>query len=203
MGGRSGPAISADGTMFTGTGDGKWDPENGVYGNGIIGVMQDPETKAGKLVDYYGPTNAEWLWKRDLDMQVTPAIFNYKGKELMVDAGKECRVYLMDTESIGGDDHRTPLYRTPLICNEGANFASAGIWGSQAGWGGATGRRWVLSPLWGPRPATSSGPAAIKSPRGVTGAGCQSPTAGSTSTHSTVSSTASASRALLNSRHQT
>ena len=52
--------------------------------------------------------------------------------ELMVDAGKECRVYLMDTESIGGDDHRTPLYRTPLICNEDVNFASAGIWGSMA-----------------------------------------------------------------------
>ena len=61
----------------------------------------------------YGPSNAEWLVKRDLDMQVTPAIFNYKGNELMVDAGKECRMYLMDTKSIGGDDHRTPLYRTP------------------------------------------------------------------------------------------
>ena len=67
--------------MYTGTGDGPWNPENGVYGNGIIGVMQDPVTKAGKLVDYYGPSNAEWLFKRDLDMQVTPAIFKYKGRD--------------------------------------------------------------------------------------------------------------------------
>jgi hypothetical protein len=73
-------------------------------------VKQDPVTKAGKLADYYGPSNAEWLWKRDLDMQVSCAIFPYKGKELMVDAGKECVVYLMDTDSIGGDDHRTPLH---------------------------------------------------------------------------------------------
>ncbi|PYV12199.1 MAG: pyrrolo-quinoline quinone, partial [Acidobacteria bacterium] len=123
MWGRTGPAISANGTMYTGTGDGRWDPENGVFGNGIIGVKQDPETKALQLVDYYGPSNAEWLWKRDLDMQVTPAIFNYKGRELMVDAGKECRIYLMDTEAIGGDDHRTPLYRSPLVCNEDVNFA--------------------------------------------------------------------------------
>ncbi len=114
MWGRTGPAISANGTMYTGTGDGKWDPENGIYGNGIVGLKPDPKTKALLLEDYYGPSNAEWLVKRDLDMQVTPAIFNYKGKELMVDAGKECRVYLMDTSSIGGDDHRTPLYRTPL-----------------------------------------------------------------------------------------
>ena len=77
--------------MYTGTGDGRWDPENGLYGNGIIGVKQDPKTKALELVDYYGPSNAEWLFKRDLDMQVTPAIFDYKGKEYMVDASKECR----------------------------------------------------------------------------------------------------------------
>jgi len=151
MWGRSGPAISSSGVMYTGTGDGRWDPENQVYGNGIIGVQQDPATKAARLVDYYGPSNAEWLLKRDLDMQVTPVIFKYKGKELMVDAGKECVLYLMDTESIGGDDHRTPLQRTPLICNEDVNFASAGIWGSLASWEDAKGTRWVLTPFWGPK----------------------------------------------------
>ena len=135
--------------MYTGTGDGKWDPENGIYGNGIVGVKLNPQTKSLDLSDYYGPSNAEWLAKRDLDMQVTPAIFTYKGKELMVDAGKECRVYLLDTQSIGGDDHRTPLYRTPLICNEDVNFASAGIWGSMATWEDAQGTRWVLTPFWG------------------------------------------------------
>jgi outer membrane protein assembly factor BamB len=149
MWGRTGPAISSKGVMYTGTGDGRWDPENGTYGDGIIGVKQNPVTKALDLVDYYGPSNAEWLVKRDLDMQVTPVIFNYKGKELMVDAGKECRMYLMDTDSIGGDDHRTPLYRSPLICNEDVNFASAGIWGSLASWEDAKGTRWVLTPIWG------------------------------------------------------
>lgn len=151
MWGRTGPAISSSGVLYTGTGDGPWDPENGVFGNGIIGVRQNPTTKAGELVDYYGPSNAEWLWKRDLDMQVTPAIFKYKGKELMIDAGKECVVYLMDTDSIGGDDHRTPLHRTPLICNEEVNFASAGIWGSMATWEDAAGNRWALTPFWGPK----------------------------------------------------
>ena len=149
MWGREGPAISADGTMYTGTGDGKWDPENGIFGNGIVGVKQNPETKSLDLADYYAPTNAEWLAKRDLDMQVTPAIFDYKGRELMVDAGKECRVYLLDTKSIGGDDHRTPLYRTPLLCNEDVNFASAGIWGSLATWQDAQGTRWVLTAFLG------------------------------------------------------
>src|SRR5260370_10951300 len=149
--GRAGPAISADGTMYTGTGDGKWDPENGIYGNGLVGLKPDPETKKLLLEDYYGPSNAEWLWKRDLDMQVTPAIFTYKGKELMVDAGKECRVYLLEIGAIGGDDHRTPNYRTPLLCNEEVNYAGAGIWGSMASWEDAKGTRWALTPIWGPK----------------------------------------------------
>lgn len=151
MWGRSGPAISKDDVMYTGTGDGRWDPENGLFGNGIIGVKQNPQTKAVELVDYYGPSNAEWLFKRDLDMQVTPAIYDFKGREYMVDASKECRIYLMDTESIGGDDHRTPAYRTPLICNEMVDFAEAGIWGSLTTWEDAKGTRWVLTPFWGPK----------------------------------------------------
>jgi outer membrane protein assembly factor BamB len=81
---------------------------------------------------------------------VTPAIFKYKGRELMVTASKECRVYLMDVKNAGGDDHQTPLDRTPLICNEEVNFASAGIWGSMATWEDAKGNRWVLTPFWGP-----------------------------------------------------
>ena len=151
MWGRSGPAISSKGVLYTGTGDGRWDAENGLYGNGIIGVKQNPATKAVELVDYYGPANAEWLWKRDLDMQVTPTIFNYKGKEYVVSGSKECRLYFMDGDSIGGDDHRTPTYRTPLFCNEIVDFAEAGIWGSLASWEDAKGTRWVLSPFWGPK----------------------------------------------------
>jgi outer membrane protein assembly factor BamB len=151
MWGRSGPAVSKDLVMYTGTGDGRWDPESGLFGNGIIGVKQDTKTKALELVDYYGPSNAEWLVKRDLDMQVTPAIFDYKGKEYMIDASKECRIYLMDTEAIGGDDHRTPVHRTPLICNEMVDFAEAGIWGSLTTWEDSDGTRWILSPFWGPK----------------------------------------------------
>lgn len=158
MWGRTGPAISKDGILFTGTGDGPWDPENGVFANGIIGVQQEPDTKEMILVDYYGPSNAEWLYKRDLDMQVTPAIFDFNGKELMVDAGKECAIYLMDVESIGGDDHESPLHRTPLICNERVDFQSAGIWGAMASWLDSDGTRYVLTPFWGEKHSKFSAP---------------------------------------------
>ena len=146
--GRTGAAIDSSGVAWAPTGDGLYDLQTQRYGNGLIGARV--EGNELKLKDWYIPSNWAWMSKRDLDMQVTPAIFNYKGHELMVTGSKECRVYLLDTKSAGSDNHQTPLYRTPLLCNEEVNFASAGIWGSMASWEDSNGTRWVLTPFWGP-----------------------------------------------------
>jgi len=146
--GRTGAAIDSNGVAWAPTGDGTYDLATQRYGNGLIGAKV--EGTELKLKDYYIPSNWAFLLKKDLDMQVTPAIFTYKGRELMVVGSKECRVYLLDTKSAGGEDHQTPLYRTPLMCNEEINFASAGIWGGMASWEDAKGTRWILTPFWGP-----------------------------------------------------
>ncbi len=143
--GRSGAAIGFDGTLYAPTGDGAYVPGEERYGQAIIAVTPDLKYK-----DHYAPSNAAFLWKRDLDMQVTPAVFKYKDRELLVSSSKECRLWLMDAKSIGGADHRTPLYRTPLLCNEDVNFAAAGIWGSMATWEDTKGTRWILASFWGP-----------------------------------------------------
>ena len=146
--GRTGAAIDSEGRAWAPTGDGTYDPENHRFGNGLVGAKVEDGNL--HLKDWYEPSNWAWLQKRDLDMQVTPAIFPFGGRELMVTGSKECRVYLLDTNNAGGDDHQTPLYRTPLLCNEEVNFASAGIWGSMASWQDSAGTRWVLTPFWGP-----------------------------------------------------
>jgi putative pyrroloquinoline-quinone-binding quinoprotein len=147
---RSGPSVGKDGTVYAGSGDGDYYPERQIYGQAIIGVKQNPESKALELKDWYAPSNAYWLRKRDLDMNVTGPIFDYKGKEYTVQSSKECRLWLLDTAMLGGEDHRTPVHRTPLICNEEVNF-TMGIWGALATWEDTTGTRWVLTPFWGPK----------------------------------------------------
>jgi len=57
----------------------------------VIGVKIDPKTDALNLTKYYAPPNVMWLFKRDLDVQTTPTIFHYKGREYMAATGKECR----------------------------------------------------------------------------------------------------------------
>jgi outer membrane protein assembly factor BamB len=148
--GRRGAVIDSTGTAWSTTGDGIYDPTSDPprYGNSIVGVHIVGD--ALKLKDYYTPTNWDWLRKRDLDPNNTPAIFSYKGHELMAASGKECRAYLLDPKSLGGADHQTPLYKTPLFCNEEVDFQDAGSWGAVSTWEEPNGTRWVLAPFWGP-----------------------------------------------------
>jgi outer membrane protein assembly factor BamB len=148
---RLGPSIGKDGAVYAGSGDGDYYPEQQIYGQAIISVKQNPDTKALEMKDWYAPSNAFWLRKRDLDMNVTGPVFDYKGKEYTVQSSKECRIWLLDTRELGGEDHRTPVYRTPLVCNEEVQFAAAGIWGALSTWEDSAGTRWILMPFWGPK----------------------------------------------------
>jgi outer membrane protein assembly factor BamB len=145
--GTAGAAIGSDGTVYAETGDGQYDPETNRYANSVVALTP----KELKLKDWYTPSNAEWLWKRDLDMNVTPVVFPYKGRDLIVGSGKEGRFFMLDSTSLGGADHRTPMYRSDLISNEDIDFAGAGTWGSLATWEDAQNTRWVLAPVWGPK----------------------------------------------------
>ena len=144
--------------MYAGSGDGDYYPERQIYGQAIIAVKQNPQTKALEMTDWYAPSNAYWLRKRDLDMNATGPVFEFKGKEYTAHTSKECRVWLLDTSGLGGEDHRTPVYRTPLICNEEVQFAGAGVWGALATWEESNGARWILVPFWGPKHSAFSAP---------------------------------------------
>jgi hypothetical protein len=69
--GRRGAAIDAEGRVYLGTGDGIFDPENRRLGNGIVAVKVDANKRL-QLVDFFAAPNANWLWRRDLDVNTTP-----------------------------------------------------------------------------------------------------------------------------------
>jgi outer membrane protein assembly factor BamB len=148
---RLGPSIGKDGRVYAGSGDGDYFPEQRIFGQAIIAAKQNPATKAMEMQDWFAPANAFWLRKRDLDMNVTGPVFEYQGREYTAQSSKECRIWLLDTSALGGEDHRTPVFQTPLVCNEEVQFASAGVWGALATWEDKDGTRYVLMPFWGPK----------------------------------------------------
>jgi outer membrane protein assembly factor BamB len=146
--GTAGPAIGSDGTIYFESGDGAYDVAAGKLSTTVEAYTSSGDSLT--LKDYYTPSNHAWLTKRDLDMNTTPVAFPYKGRDLLVGSGKEGRYFLMDSKSLGGPDHQTPLYRTPLVSNKNVNFQTEGTWGSFASWEDKDGTRWVLAPIGGP-----------------------------------------------------
>jgi len=144
--GRAGVAVSEGGMVFAGTGDGMYDSAKGSFPDTVLQLS----AKDLKLVDYFTPANHTYLTRKDLDMgSLSPTIFPWKGREIVAAGGKEAVIYLMDAKQVGGGDHKTPLYRSPVFANEGADFAGKGFWGALANAEDDQGNRWLFAPASG------------------------------------------------------
>ena len=121
IGGLSGFAMGADGTLFVQTGAGE---------SGTLFALSPKDLKVKQSFITQGGGS------------VTPVVFTWKDREMVVSAGKNGRLYLLDAQSLGGDDHKTALFET-------APVSSAGVWGGLSSWEDAEGTRFVLAPVWG------------------------------------------------------
>jgi outer membrane protein assembly factor BamB len=144
--GRAGVAIGPDGRIYASTGDGKFDPADGDYGSSLIAVR--PENL--ELIDYYSPLNFDQISKYDLDIASSSVIWlPYRNHRLVAGGGKEGVIYMLDADSLGTDDHQTPLYRQKLA-NDQLEFESLGIWGELSTWRDENGEAWLYIPILGP-----------------------------------------------------
>jgi outer membrane protein assembly factor BamB len=66
-------------------------------------------------------------------------VFRYKSKDYLAVTGNDGRLYLLDGASLGGGDHKTPLFVSDAFAPQGGG---AGL----ATWLGDDGTRWVLAP---------------------------------------------------------
>lgn len=155
--GTNGVAIGESGMVFAGTGDGPYNADNGNFPDTIL-QLSTPDLK---LVDYFTPPNHTYLTRKDLDMgSLSPVVFPLGGKEIVAAGGKEGVIYLLDGKHIGGPDHHTPLFRSPVFANEGADFAGKGFWGAFASAEDSKKTRWLYVPASGAPASTAKFPIA-------------------------------------------
>ncbi|HEV2382520.1 MAG TPA: PQQ-binding-like beta-propeller repeat protein [Terriglobia bacterium] len=144
--GRGGPVIGKNGRVYASTGDGDYVPAKGAFSNSVIAASLDDL----KLVDHYTPTNWEDVSRYDLDMgSASPVWFSSGDYDLLVAAGKEAAVYLMDANELGDKDHQTPL-QTLHLANDEKAFQGKGVWGGMSAWRDLEDRTWVYVPISGP-----------------------------------------------------
>jgi len=124
--GSASPAFGSDGTVYVATTDAA--EATPTYANSVVAL----EPKTLKLRDYFTQPKA--------DFSSSPLVFEYKGKDLIVAAGKDGRTYILNSTSPGGTDHHTPLSTASVAAN--GDFPP----GSLASWQDSAGTRWVLAP---------------------------------------------------------
>ena len=73
------------------------------------------------------------------DFSSSPLVFQHKGKDLIAAAAKDGRIYILNSTSLGGTDHHTPLSTISVTIN--GDFTP----GALASWGDSAGTRWVLA----------------------------------------------------------
>jgi outer membrane protein assembly factor BamB len=89
-------------------------------------------------------TQKDWFNVDGSPFTSNPIAFQYKSKDLIVAANKDGRLYVLDSASLGGADHKTPLSKSAPVST--AVQASAGL----ASWQDAAGTRWIAVTLGGP-----------------------------------------------------
>jgi outer membrane protein assembly factor BamB len=136
----------ANGAVYLTTGSGA----EGDHPHSIVALA----AKSLDVKDWYTPAD-----NGALD-NIAPAAFTYKEKHLIAGPGSNGSLVLLDSDSLGGSDHHTPLSQTASV----SKMKSEG-WGGIATWEDKTGTPWVLASVSGSLAKdagfqTSNGPAA-------------------------------------------
>ncbi len=160
--GRRGAMVDPEGRVYEGTGDGPYDPEHNQLGNALFQAKPDAEGRL-QMLGWFAPPNANYMYKHDLDMNVTPLALDYGGRKWLIATSKECRFWLLDRDNFGGGEaahHRAAVDTTGLVCNDRQQYDGAGVWGSPAAYISNRNEAWVYMPFWGPKSVTFNPPAA-------------------------------------------
>ncbi len=136
--GFGGPAVGADGTVYVETGSGPADASAGVYPNSVAALT----AKDLKVKDWYAPSDSG----KDKALNASPVVFTYKDKELIAAPGKDGSIVLLDSKTLGGADHHTPLAESDRI----SKATKSGAWEGLATWRDKPGVVWVYVSISGP-----------------------------------------------------
>jgi hypothetical protein len=130
--GDAGPAADQDGNVFVVTGNGEFDAATGGrdYGDSVLKLSSSAQGL--KLLDYFTPSNQEQLNARDNDLGSSGPVLlpDQPGAHphLLVTAGKEGKIYLIDRDRMGkyqpGDD---PHALQTISASSGA-FGAMAYW---------------------------------------------------------------------------
>ena len=130
-------AFTPDGTLIAAIGPGP------TTGDGKANAIVALDPKTLQVKDWFSQPTAEFV--------TGPTILRHNNKSIVAAATKDGRVLLLDSASLGGSDHATPLVASKPLFAAGASVSGEAL----ATWLEPTGASWILLPVDG-RPAAGS-----------------------------------------------
>lgn len=130
----AGLAADADFNVYVATGNGTFDLDQGGkdYGDSLV-KLAPPDALHIKPVDYFTPFNQDYLRRVDADLGSGGVLLlpdqNGPHAHLLVQAGKEGTIYLVDRDNMG---HYNPNNNNQIV--QSLDSAVGGIWGAPAWW---------------------------------------------------------------------
>ncbi len=132
------PAFASNGTLYVAVGKG---PAGAAHSNSILAL--EPKSLAVK----------DWFTDSKAEFSSSPTIFKQGDKEIVAAATTDGRIYLLDTTSLGGSDHKTPLFVSPAFSSAKTDYVPRAL----ASWKDADGATWIAEPFAGAGPSGAPG----------------------------------------------
>jgi hypothetical protein len=124
-------AFTPDGTLIAAIGPGQTTGDGKA--NAIVAL--DPKTLQVK----------DWFSQPTAELVTGPTILRHNNKNIVAAATKDGRILLLDSASLGGSDHATPLVASKPLLGAGASVSGEAL----ATWQESGGTSWILVPVGG------------------------------------------------------
>ena len=144
--GSGGTSIGSDGTIFVQVASAPDDKPGHTHQTVLALTPKDLKIKG-----YFTPRSKELGAKNLSSPGITPIVFPWHGKNLVLAGFADGRLYILNADTLGGPDHRTSLFETEPIAARGKKYDGSGFRGTFSSWPDVDGdKRWFYAPVVGP-----------------------------------------------------
>jgi len=160
--GTGGSSIGNDGTVYVQAAYGSGDSMKN-YHETVLALR----AKTLQVKDYFTLPGKAVNQKSVAAPGITPMVFSWKGRDLILAGGGDGRMYVLDSRSLGGADHRKPMFEGDPVASRSKDYDGNGFRGTFSSWQDVdTQNRWIYVPLAGPPDKSTELPSVDGEPAG-------------------------------------
>jgi outer membrane protein assembly factor BamB len=127
--GTTGSTIGNDGTVYVQAAYPKSNDAKHVYETVVALTPRELKVK-----DYFTMSDKPLKSTKSEAPGISPVVFSFPARDLVVAGSSDGRIFLLDSRSLGGADHQTPLFVSKPMAESGRDYNGSGFRGVFSTW---------------------------------------------------------------------